>query len=107
MSDAPSHTGVGSTMSDGPHAAVGSLMSGVALTLALAHAQFGVDLDVKGTTSQQKLIANMLAQSLAMATGQLLVPSAKLFPPTFSLPRFFAPIFSLSPLTDLLTLTSH
>jgi glucose-6-phosphate isomerase len=31
----------------------------------------GMDLDVKGTTSQQKLISNMLAQSLAMATGSI------------------------------------
>ena len=32
--------------------------------------QYQVDLEVKGTTSQQKLIANMLAQSLALAQGQ-------------------------------------
>ena len=31
----------------------------------------GMDLDVKGTTSQQKLISNMLAQSLAMAAGSI------------------------------------
>jgi len=33
--------------------------------------QMGLDMDVKGTTSQQKLISNMLAQSLAMATGSI------------------------------------
>lgn len=32
--------------------------------------QYGVDLEVEGTISQQKLIANMLAQSLALALGK-------------------------------------
>ena len=32
--------------------------------------QYGKDITVAGTTSQQKLVANMLAQSLAMATGR-------------------------------------
>ncbi len=32
--------------------------------------QFATDITVKGTTSQQKLMANMLAQSLAMALGR-------------------------------------
>lgn len=32
--------------------------------------QYGHDLDVQGTTSQQKLVANMLAQSLALAVGK-------------------------------------
>jgi glucose-6-phosphate isomerase len=32
--------------------------------------QYGMDVTVKNTTSQQKLVANMLAQSLALATGQ-------------------------------------
>ncbi|WP_457573260.1 glucose-6-phosphate isomerase [Desulfolithobacter sp.] len=32
--------------------------------------QFGSDLKVEGTSSQQKLVANMLAQALALATGQ-------------------------------------
>mmetsp|Transcript_43032 Transcript_43032/g.86547 ORF Transcript_43032/g.86547 Transcript_43032/m.86547 type:complete len:286 (+) Transcript_43032:1-858(+) len=39
--------------------------------VGFSQSQFGVDLDVKGTTSQQKLISNMLAQSLAMATGSI------------------------------------
>ena len=32
--------------------------------------QYGVDQPVEGTTSQQKLVANMLAQALALATGR-------------------------------------
>ena len=32
--------------------------------------QYGEDIEVKGTTSQQKLLANMLAQSLALAQGR-------------------------------------
>lgn len=32
--------------------------------------QYGLDVEVAGTTSQQKLCANMLAQSLAMAAGR-------------------------------------
>lgn len=32
--------------------------------------QYGQDLNVKGTTSQEKLLANLLAQSLALAIGQ-------------------------------------
>lgn len=31
--------------------------------------QYGRDLEIKGSTSQQKLVANMLAQSLALAVG--------------------------------------
>lgn len=32
--------------------------------------QYDKDLEIKGTTSQEKLLANLLAQSLALATGQ-------------------------------------
>jgi glucose-6-phosphate isomerase len=32
--------------------------------------QYGMDLDVEGTTSQEKLLANLFAQALALATGQ-------------------------------------
>jgi glucose-6-phosphate isomerase len=32
--------------------------------------QYGLDLEVEGTSSQQKLVANMLAQSLALAVGK-------------------------------------
>ena len=41
--------------------------------------QMGMDLDVKGTTSQQKLISNMLAQSLAMASGSISANPNKCF----------------------------
>lgn len=42
--------------------------------------QYGNDLQVSGTTSQQKLLANMLAQSIAMATGQTHDNPNKVFP---------------------------
>lgn len=38
--------------------------------IGFRQSQYGRDLEVEGTTSQQKLVANMLAQSLALATGQ-------------------------------------
>ena len=38
--------------------------------IGFRHSQYGRDIEVKATTSQQKLVANMLAQSLALATGQ-------------------------------------
>ncbi|MBW2328111.1 MAG: glucose-6-phosphate isomerase [Deltaproteobacteria bacterium] len=38
--------------------------------IGFRHSQYGTDIKVKGTTSQQKLMANMLAQSLAMAQGR-------------------------------------
>lgn len=41
--------------------------------------QYGVDLEVEKTTSQQKLVANMLAQSLALAKGMLDDNPAKVF----------------------------
>nr|ABH11439.1 cytosolic glucose-6-phosphate isomerase [Hanusia phi] len=39
--------------------------------VGFTNSQFGMDLDVKGTTSQQKLNSNLLAQSLAMAQGHI------------------------------------
>jgi glucose-6-phosphate isomerase len=42
--------------------------------------QYGKDITVAGTTSQQKLVANMLAQSLAMATGRDNENPARQFP---------------------------
>jgi glucose-6-phosphate isomerase len=33
--------------------------------------QYNQDMEIEGTTSQQKLLANLLAQSVAMATGQI------------------------------------
>lgn len=38
--------------------------------IGFRQSQYGLDVKVKDTTSQQKLVANMLAQSLALATGQ-------------------------------------
>lgn len=38
--------------------------------IGFRHSQYGRDIMVKGTSSQQKLVANMLAQSLAMAQGR-------------------------------------
>ncbi len=38
--------------------------------IGFRHPQYEGDLEVKGTTSQQKLVANMLAQSLALALGR-------------------------------------
>ncbi|WP_136808036.1 glucose-6-phosphate isomerase [Desulfosediminicola flagellatus] len=38
--------------------------------IGFRNCQYQKDLQVSGTTSQQKLMANMLAQSIAMATGQ-------------------------------------
>lgn len=38
--------------------------------IGFRQSQYGRDVEVDGTTSQQKLVANMLAQSLALATGQ-------------------------------------
>ena len=42
--------------------------------------QYGVDLQVEGTSSQHKLVANMLAQSLALAMGQENENPARRFP---------------------------
>jgi glucose-6-phosphate isomerase len=42
--------------------------------------QYGQDLDVQGTTSQQKLLANLLAQSIGLATGQRSENPNKFFP---------------------------
>lgn len=44
------------------------------------HSQYGVDLEVQGTTSQEKLLSNMFAQSLALATGQKSDNPNKFFP---------------------------
>ncbi len=38
--------------------------------IGFQESQFGKDLEVQGTSSQDKLLANLLAQSLALATGQ-------------------------------------
>ncbi len=38
--------------------------------IGFLESQFGLDLEIQGTTSQDKLLANLLAQSLALATGR-------------------------------------
>lgn len=38
--------------------------------IGFRHSQYEEDLEIEGSTSQQKLVANLLAQSLAMAMGQ-------------------------------------
>jgi glucose-6-phosphate isomerase len=48
--------------------------------IGFRQSQYGVDLDVKGTTSQQKLLANLLAQSMALAGGQRSENPNKFFP---------------------------
>ena len=48
--------------------------------IGFRQSQYGQDLDVKGTTSQQKLLANLLAQSLGLAGGQKSSNPNKFFP---------------------------
>lgn len=38
--------------------------------IGFRHSQYEEDIEIEGSTSQQKLVANLLAQSLAMARGQ-------------------------------------
>lgn len=38
--------------------------------IGFRESQYGVDITVEGTTSQEKLLANLFAQALALATGQ-------------------------------------
>ncbi|MGD9948802.1 MAG: glucose-6-phosphate isomerase [Desulfobulbus sp.] len=48
--------------------------------IGFRNAQYQVDMEVAGTSSQQKLVANMLAQSLALAMGQESENPARSFP---------------------------
>jgi glucose-6-phosphate isomerase len=48
--------------------------------IGFRHNQYQQDLHIEGTTSQQKLVANLLAQSLAMAAGQKNENPNKSFP---------------------------
>ena len=48
--------------------------------IGFRRSQYDEDIDVHGTTSQQKLVANMLAQSLALATGKRDANPNKAFP---------------------------
>jgi glucose-6-phosphate isomerase len=59
---------------NGQHAFYQLLHQGTAIVpaefIGFRQSQHEVDLEVRGTTSQQKLVANLLAQALALATGQ-------------------------------------
>ncbi len=44
------------------------------------YSQYGDDIEVKGTTSQQKLLSNLFAQSIALATGKKSENPNKVFP---------------------------
>ncbi|MEW6428780.1 MAG: glucose-6-phosphate isomerase [Thermodesulfobacteriota bacterium] len=48
--------------------------------IGFRQSQYGIDLPVAGTSSQEKLFANMLAQSLALATGKSDANPNKRFP---------------------------
>lgn len=48
--------------------------------IGFRNSQYGEDLEVAGTSSQQKLVANMLAQSLALALGKRSDNPARCFP---------------------------
>jgi glucose-6-phosphate isomerase len=48
--------------------------------IGFRQSQYGRDLDVQETTSQQKLLANLLAQSIALAGGQRSENPNKFFP---------------------------
>ena len=48
--------------------------------IGFRRSQYDEDIEVHGTTSQQKLVANMLAQSLALATGKRDANPNKAFP---------------------------
>jgi glucose-6-phosphate isomerase len=64
----------GESGTNGQHAFYQSLHQGSTIVpaefIGFRQSQHGRDIVVDGTTSQQKLVANMLAQSLALATGQ-------------------------------------
>jgi glucose-6-phosphate isomerase len=71
------HTGPvvwGEPGTNGQHAFYQLLHQGTEIVpvefIGFRHSQYEADIKVKGTTSQQKLMANMLAQSLAMAQGR-------------------------------------
>ena len=59
---------------NGQHAFYQLIHQGTAIVpvefIGFRKSQYGVDLTIKETSSQEKLLANLLAQSLALATGQ-------------------------------------
>jgi len=48
--------------------------------IGFRQSQYGIDLDVEGTNSQEKLLANLLAQSIALAKGQQSHNPNRIFP---------------------------
>jgi glucose-6-phosphate isomerase len=48
--------------------------------IGFRHSQYGEDLEVQGTTSQEKLLSNLIAQAIALATGQKSENPNKVFP---------------------------
>ncbi|MCH8841713.1 MAG: glucose-6-phosphate isomerase [SAR324 cluster bacterium] len=48
--------------------------------IGMRNSQYAGDMNIEGTTSQQKLLANLMAQSLALATGQRSDNPNKVFP---------------------------
>ncbi len=48
--------------------------------ISFRESQYGDDVDFKGTTSQEKLLANMFAQTISLATGQKNGNPNKVFP---------------------------
>ncbi len=48
--------------------------------IAFRESQYGEDVEYKGTSSQEKLLANMFAQSISLATGQKNANPNKVFP---------------------------
>lgn len=69
---------------NGQHAFYQLIHQGTAVVpvefIGFRQSQFGADLEVEKTTSQQKLMANMLAQSLALALGKQDENPARCFP---------------------------
>jgi glucose-6-phosphate isomerase len=59
---------------NGQHAFYQSLHQGTTIVpaefIGFRQGQYGADLEIKGSTSQEKLVANLLAQTLALAKGQ-------------------------------------
>jgi glucose-6-phosphate isomerase len=69
---------------NGQHAFYQLIHQGTAVVpvefIGFRKSQYGVDLTIKETSSQEKLLANLLAQSLALATGQTSENPNRVFP---------------------------
>lgn len=74
----------GETGTNGQHAFYQLLHQGTEIVpvefIGFRQSQYGVDIMVDGSTSQQKLLANLFAQMVAMAGGQLSANPNKSFP---------------------------